>query len=151
MRKGAVKNFHKQVVKIWKSMNDNICKDDVWLGRFEIREKQQFYKMFDDGSGYQAWYVVEAIDKKTGRSARKVLDTYFGVNTHDEEDKTLNRDNKISLRFFSNKLWEFVNNFIIEDCQVWQEQPSPYDNRVDYRPKKNKAKYVVKNGILSNI
>ena len=150
MRKGAVRNFHKKVVKIWQRMNENIRKDDLWLGRFEVREKQQFYAAFADGSGYQAWYVIEVVDKKTGKTARKVLDTHFGVRTNDEEDPTLVHDNTISLRFLGSKLWEFVNNFIIEDCKVWDE-PDIRTNRVNYCPKIRKPKYVIQNGILSNI
>ena len=151
MRKGAVKSFHKKVIKILQKMNENIKNDDVWLGRFEVREKQQFYARFEDGSGYQAWYVIEVFDKKTGQSFAKLLDTHFGIYTNDAEDAHLEYHNRIALRFFASHLWEMVNNFIIDMVKVWDEDPSPYKARVNYCPKVRKPRYVIPNGILSNI
>ena len=152
MRNGAVKNFHKKIVKHLQMMNDNIRKDDLWLGRFEVREVQQFYSRFEDGSGYQAWYILEVTDKKTGKTARKMFDTHFGVRTNDEEDRDLDHNNMISLRFFGSKLWSFVNDFIMEDVKVWEENPQPHkSNAINYCPKVRKPKYVIPNGILSNI
>lgn len=142
MRKGAVKNFHKKIVKRLQMMNDGIRKDELWLGRFEVREAQQFYFRFEDGSGYEAWYTLEVVDKKTGKTARKVIDTHFGIKC----------DNKTSLRFFGHKLWAFVNDFIIEDVKVWEEEPAPHaSNAVNYCPKVKKPRYVIQNGVLSNI
>jgi hypothetical protein len=94
--------------------------------------------------------MLEVIDKKTGKTARKMLNTHFGVRTNDAEDKDLERYNRIVLRFFCGELWSFVNDFIIEDCKVWDE-PNICTNRVNYCPKVRKPKYVVPNGILSNI
>ena len=152
MRNGAVKNFHKKIVKRLQMINDDIRKDDLWLGRFEVREVQQFYSRFEDSSGYQAWYVLEVTDKKTGKIASKMFGTHFGVRTNDEADRDLDRSNEIALRFFGGELWSFLNDFIIEDVKVWEEDPQPHkSNAVNYCPKVRKPKYIVPNGILSNI
>ena len=152
MRNGAVKNFHKKIIKHLQMINDSIRKDELWLGRFEVREVQQFYFRFEDGSGYQAWYMLEVTDKKTGKTARKMFDTHFGVRTNDEADRDLDYSNMIALRFFGSNLWSFVNDFIIDDVEVWEENPQPHrSNAVNYCPKVRKPKYVIPNGILSNI
>ena len=152
MRNGAVKNFHKKIVKRLQMMNDGIRKDTLWLGRFEVREVQQFYSRFEDGSGYEALYMLEVIDKKTGKTARKMFDTHFGVRTNDAADRDLDRYNRIVLQFFCGELWSFVNDFIIEDVNVWEENPQPrIGNAINYCPKVRKPKYVIPNGILSNI
>ena len=152
MRNGAVKKFHKKIVKRLQAMNDNIRKDDLWLGRFEVREVQQFYSRFEDGSGYQAWYMVEAVDKKTGKTARKMFSTHFGTRTNDEEDASLSFDNGVARRFFGSELWNFVNNFIMDTVDVWNENPRPsLATAVNYCPKVKKPRYVIPNGILSNI
>lgn len=96
-----------------RKVNKSIENDDLWLGRFYIDQKATQMHWFDDGSGGIMYALIVMHDRKTGRTKEK---WYDGLD--------------MEWKFW----WDF-NNFIIEDCKVWEEQPDPRDNRIDYRKK----------------
>lgn len=87
-----------------RKLNKNIENDDLWLGRFYVKRKEMF-------SSY-----LEFHDKKTGAIR-------FEYNTAS------------SWNFLDGiKLWEAMNDFIVDHCNVWSENPAPSKKTaVDYR------------------
>ena len=66
---------------------------------------------FEDKSGGLMYALIEMRDKKTGITYKKWYDCL-------EMDW---------------KFWYDFNDFIIKDCKVWEEEPGPYENRIDFR------------------
>ena len=79
-------------------MNKNLREDELWRGRFYVRQMQAFWERFDDGSGGIFVARLQIRDLKTG--------TYwnFSVDNYDS----------------GYKLWDKVNKFIVEDSGVWK-------------------------------
>ena len=87
-----------------KKLNKNIENDDLWLGRFYVKRNEMFSSF------------LEFHDKKTGA----IRFEYYPAS---------------SWNFFDGiKLWETMNDFIVEHCRVWSENPAPsIKTAVDYR------------------
>lgn len=114
------KKYQRILNKKIRLLNKNISEDDLWLGRFEIRQKDADFLEFEDKSGGILYTAIRLYDKSTG---------YF-------------KDYKIEFApFFCDinwRLWEIANKFIVEDCGVWESDPRPSkDNGFvkDYRNK----------------
>ena len=95
--------------KLVRQLNENIRKDNLWKGRFYVRQIASQWHVYEDKSGAELWVVLRFIDRKTGR-------------TYDCAE-TVNH-----FRFPSSwKLWEKMNWFIVEYLEVWKENPGPYE------------------------
>lgn len=92
-------------------INKTIENDPLWLGRFCVKQVRTKMYWFEDGSGGLMSAEILMIDKKTNIAKTR---WYDGL----EMDW---------------KFWEDFNNFIIEDCKVWEENPDPRENRIDFR------------------
>ena len=118
MRKYSMKSHNRKNHQRWfnqycRYVNKSIEDDDLWLGRFYVRQNRTFIEWFEDNSGGLMYAEIHMIDKKT----KKVrVGWYSGL----EMDW---------------KFWRDFNNFIIEDCKVWEEVPDIRTNRIDYRKK----------------
>ena len=118
MRKYSMKSHNRKNHQRWfnqycRYINKSIEDDDLWLGRFYVRQNRTFIEWFEDNSGGLMYAEIHMIDKKT----KKVrVGWYSGL----EMDW---------------KFWRDFNNFIIEDCKVWEEIPDIRTNRIDYRKK----------------
>lgn len=91
--------------------NRVIEEDPLWRGRFYVTQLQSDMEWFEDGSGGIIHALIQMKDRKTGTTFEK---WYDGL------DMT----------------WEFwidFNNFIVNKVRVWEENPNPYDNIIDYR------------------
>lgn len=116
MRKYSMKSMKRKNHQRWfnqycRYVNDQIKKDDLWLGRFYIKQNATHMHWFEDKSGGIMYAFIEMHDKKTGI-------------THEKWYSGLDMD------------WQFwydFNDFIIKDCKVWEEDPDPYENRIDFR------------------
>ena len=116
MRKYSMKSHNRKNHQRWfnqycRYVNKSIENDDLWLGRFYVRQNRTFIEWFEDNSGGLMYVEVHMIDKKT-KNIR--VGWYSGL----EMDW---------------KFWRDFNNFIIEDCKVWEEKPDIRKNRIDYR------------------
>lgn len=105
-RKGARK-LQRKVNAFVRSLNKTIEEDNLWRGRFVVRQKQAVIHEYSDKSGWHGHFVMRIYDKKTGLYKEECFDHY-------ELDHAW-------------KLWWFVNNFIVQDVKVWEENPSPRD------------------------
>ena len=118
MRKYSMKSHNRKNHQRWfnqycRYVNKSIEDDDLWLGRFYVRQNRTFVEWFEDNSGGLMYAEIHMIDKKT----KKVrVGWYSGL----EMDY---------------KFWQDFNSFIIDDCKVWEEVPDIRTNRIDYRKK----------------
>lgn len=106
----------RRVNRIARAVNTAILKDDLWNGRFYMRQKSVSIYPYEDGSGLYGYICYTFIDLATGYSK----DYWFEL---------IN----FSYPFYS-KIYRVMNDFIINDCHVWDESPNPYkQQRRQYR------------------
>ena len=99
--------------RLIRQMNQSIANDDLWLGRFYVKQVDAQWRQYDDKSGSELYVRLRFIDKKTGIS----YDTPFNTVNH--------------WRFGARIYWK-MNWFIVEYCDVWRND-DPYNNIADYR------------------
>ena len=109
------KKHQRRMNKYVREINKNIANDDLWRGRFVIRQKDNpgFY-IYDDKSGAVMPHVHLVItDLKTGER-------------YDKWDS----DNGWC-HFNGAHIWEFANRAITEIFGVWYVQDDPRSHRDD--------------------
>lgn len=113
-RKKAQKKINKSV----RALNQNIANDNLWRGRFVLRQTDANWERFEDGSGgiLTAW--IEIRDLKTGLYMGFRLDNY---------DRGW-------------RLWENGNKFIAEYSGVWDDIDVVKNDKTDW----SKVKWVPK-------
>lgn len=100
--------------KLIRDMNKNICEDNLWLGRFYVKQINSDWQLYEDGSGAELYVRLRFIDRKTGF-------------TYDTPWETVNH-----WRFEARLYWE-MNDFIVEKCDVWGKEDPLHDECIDYR------------------
>lgn len=101
-------NYQRKFNKLIKILNKNIEKDELWKGRFFFIQKNASWWRFSDNSGGTLATYIRAIDKKTG---------YY----HDYRV-----DYAPWMPFFIGHLTlDVVNDFIVNQTNVWKEDPRP--------------------------
>lgn len=113
MKSHKRRNHQRWFNRYCRNVNKSIENDDLWLGRFYISQNRTMMNWFEDGSGGIMTAEIVMHDKKTGKTKTKIYD---GLD-------------------MCWKFWVDLNDFIIEDCKVWEEKPDPRDNRIDFRKK----------------
>ena len=107
------KNHQRWFNQYCRYVNKVIEDDDLWLGRFYISQAQTYMNWFGDNSGGLMYALIVMHDRKTGITNMK---WYSGID--------------MEWKFW----WDF-NDFIIKDCNVWEEKPDIRENRIDFRKK----------------
>ena len=116
-----IKKVQRRVNALIKRQNQALAEDELWLGRFYIKQLRRDVWRFEDGSGACISFLFEMVDKKTGIRDICRLDNY-------ELRVAFKRGGG------SWKLFEALNDFIIEKVDVWHEDPAPsLKTAVDYR------------------
>ena len=112
MRKKYQRAFNKKI----RTMNANIAHDDLWLGRFEMRQKDARFVKFSDNSGGILTVFVRAYDKLTHYYKDYVIDFAPYLSFNDWH------------------IWDAMNQFITKDAKVWELKPNPREEgfRRDY-------------------
>lgn len=96
------KRHQRQVNKVFRALNKNIEKDELWQGRFVARQRASYFVQYEDKSGYYLVVVYDFLDKKTGQTSKLYNELGW------------------SLSFFNGtKLFMQMNDFIVLDCDVW--------------------------------
>lgn len=108
--------YQRRINYYMRKINKNIENDNLWHGRFVMRQYCAQWAHYIDGPGHMLYVGLRCIDKKTGRQQffplRSVNDLCFW-NGH--------------------KLWEMMNNFIVEYLDVWAEgHEALYSDKTDY-------------------
>lgn len=107
------KNHQRWFNQYCRYVNEAMENDNLWLGRFYITQKCTTMEWFEDHSGGLMRAEIVMHDRKTGKIRSGV---YTGLD-------------------MEWKFWFDFNNFIIEDCKVWEEEPDIRINRIDFRKK----------------
>lgn len=110
------KRYQNKFTKLLREWNKALDKDELWLGRFHILQIRSRWECFDDESGGILHAVVRCFDKKTRQY--KDYCTEYAPWMH-----TINW--KIGM--------EILNTFIVEDIDVWRENPNPREDVQDWR------------------
>lgn len=122
------KKHQRYMNKYVRAINKNIYNDDLWRGRFVVRQVDSpYFYTYEDGSGASLERVHLVItDRLNGRT----IDGWDSVNGW--------------CHWNGSKLWQWVNDAIVEGFDVWHEHPNPYDTRgmslYDFREKNNGRK-----------
>lgn len=110
------RNLKRKIVKVIKNLNDNILHDDLWRGRFYVTCGAIQYANYVDGSGTYGWVYLTFCDLATGQVSQAIFD---------DLDFTL---------FNGYKVWERLNSFIVDDCDVWRDKDiNVYEDKTVYR------------------
>ena len=121
MKNRMRKREQRKINRYVRMLNKNIFNDNLWRGRFIVRQIQDFWNAFDDGSGGILMVVLEIRDLKTG------LYQDFIINNYDR----------------GWKLFEKVNRFIVEYSGVWNNIQEVKDDKTDW----TKVKWIPKKKI----
>ena len=100
------KRHQRAINKLIRVANKSLDQDDLWLGRFVVEQiDSPHFVYYSDKSGAELYVTIKVTDRCTGRYYVK----YDTVN---------------HWRGFKGngwRLWEFINWFIVEHCNVWAE------------------------------
>jgi hypothetical protein len=112
MKNKMRKKYQKNLTSALKIVNRAIRNDELWLGRFEIRQGETHFLKWDDNSGGILYCRMRVFDKATGYYKDYRFE-YAG-------------------QYWDWKLWEIVNKFITVDCAAWRSE-NPRVRVRDYR------------------
>lgn len=62
-----IKKYIRSANRVAKSINNSIAEDDLWRGRFVMRQKSFQYYQYSDKSGLRVLFEYEFEDIKTGQ------------------------------------------------------------------------------------
>lgn len=116
MRDKQRKKAQTKINKSVRKLNRNIANDNLWRGRFVIRQIDSRWEHFEDGSGGELLAWVEIRDLKTGLYMGFCVDNYNP----------------------GWKLWENSNKFIVEYSGVWNNIDEVKNDKTDW----SKVKWV---------
>jgi len=103
-----------------KKINKDMANDPLWKGRFVLRSKNMFIFEYEDHSGYYGSATIEFIDRKTNKRQTAYMSDLDITGAH--------WGKKVGWA-----LWVKVNDFIVDYCDVWREDPRPSrENAIDY-------------------
>ena len=100
------KRHQREINRLVREANKSIEKDDLWYGRFCIKQVESpQWHVYEDKSGAEYFVHLKFIDKCTGR---------YWV-----QAETVNHWRGS----FGNgwRIWDKMNWFIVEHCNVWEE------------------------------
>ena len=121
MRDKMQKKAQSKINKNIRALNKNLKEDDLWRGRFYVRQVAASWSKFDDGSGGILDARVEIRDLKTGMYKSFIIDNY-DIGWH---------------------LWTNVNDFIVEDSHVWDNIAKVTQDKTNW----DKVKWIPKKEI----
>lgn len=100
------KRHQRAINKLVRAMNRNLEQDDLWYGRFVIRQDESpQWRLYEDGSGAELFVRLRFIDRATGRYYVK----WESVN------------HWRGLRATGFEIWKMMNWLITEHWDIWQE------------------------------
>ena len=99
------KKHQRAINRAVRSFNKQLEQDNLWLGRFVVRqyESSPQWRRYEDGPGAELYVKLKFIDRATGRY-------YVGKHTVNEW-----------LSFNGARIWRIMNWLITEHWNVWQE------------------------------
>lgn len=112
--KKEIKKLQRKVNRDIKTLNRAIEEDDLWLGRFYMRQVDRRVYRYEDNSGVGMQLAFIMVDKQTGKNEMYYCFSWDILKTY--------------------RPWYALNDFIVETCKVWEENPTPKRGEtIDYR------------------
>ena len=104
------KKIQRKINRAIRFVNENIASDDVWKGRFVIKQKSIWMKTYEDKSGVEviAQIVLKDLETQKEEIIRVNKIDLLGINSN----------SRISYR-----LWGRINNFI---CECTKDVKMPF-------------------------
>lgn len=96
-----IKKEQSRVNKILREVNANVSADELWRGRFYVKQIDRRTRVWCDGSGIYMTVVLKFYDKKTHQAAIAYCDVS---------------------QFFASHMWLAMNSFIVEEIAVWDNE-----------------------------
>ena len=99
------KKHQRAINKVVRAFNKQLELDNLWLGRFIVRQYEDSpqWRRYEDGSGAELYVKLKFIDRATGR--------YYVGNHTVNEWCSLN----------CSRIWRIMNWLITEHWNIWQE------------------------------
>lgn len=114
MKNKMRKATQRELTSFLRTANKLLEKDNLWRGRFVVRQIMSDWEQFDDNSGGLLWSVIRVYDKKTGDYRDYTLESLKGLHFT-----------------FSHLMCQIINKFITEDSDTWYIE-DPYKDKTDY-------------------
>ena len=109
------RKVHQRAVnRVIRAINENIENDELWRGRFFVRQYESCVVRYEDGSGNQLFIQLRFYDHKT----RKYWDMWISSNK--------------AIIWGGSHIWRAMNDFIVEKLDVWTND-DPRADKTDYR------------------
>lgn len=113
------KTHQRAINRAVRAFNKRLEQDDLWLGRFVVRQYEDSpqWCRYKDGSGAELWVKLKFIDRATGR---------YYVGSHSVNEWC---------SFNGSRIWRIMNWLITEHWDIWQEdfaQERNYDAWREY-------------------
>lgn len=100
------KRHQRAINKLVRAMNHNLEQDNLWCGRFVVRQiSSPEWLRYEDGSGAELYVKLKFIDRATGR---------YYVGRHSVNEWR-------GLRATGWRIWELMNWLITDHWNIWQE------------------------------
>ena len=99
------KTHQRAINRAVRAFNKRLEQDDLWLGRFVVRQYEDSpqWRKYEDGSGAELWVKLKFIDRATGRY-------YVGAHTVNAW-----------LSFDGRRIWGLMNWLITVHWDIWKE------------------------------
>lgn len=104
-------------------LNRNLCKDELWRGRFECHQIDAYWHSFTDGSGGTLECLIEYRDKKTGLCWMSW-----------SQDLTI---------YLFNEHYLKMNDFITKNSGVWNNIDEVKNDKTDWSHVKFEFKEII--------
>ena len=107
------KKHQRALNRVVKSLNEDLAKDELWRGRFFVRQVFSSWHAYEDKSGFFLVVILRFYDKKTNQ----YRDVYNTANHF--------------AAWHGYWLFRKMNSFIVEDINVWANE-NPMIDKTDY-------------------
>ena len=107
------KKRQRSLNRLFRKVNRGIENDSLWRGRFVVQQDKTEWIPYEGSRDYELFVCYYFVDKKTGQ-------------------KSHGKWERAQWLELSSKLFWDMNNFIVEDCRVW-DNDDPRNDKTDYR------------------
>ena len=111
------KTHQRAINRAVRALNKRLELDDLWNGRFIVRQYEDSpqWRKYEDGSGAELWVKLKFIDRATGRY-------YVGNHTVNEW-----------CSFNGSRIWRIMNWLITEHWHIWDEPLARSKHKIAWR------------------